>query len=67
MPEDGGLDDEQPISIGTDGSYTTKTRWAEGPYVWNKKGLLYDRYKYLVNAKDNGVDLLTEIGEGLTG
>ena len=33
VPDDGGLDDEQLISIGMDDSYSIKTRWAKAPYV----------------------------------
>ena len=28
-------------------------RWITAPYVWNKKGLLYDRYKHLAVEKDS--------------
>ena len=52
VPEDGGLDDEQLISIGMDNSYSIKTRWVKAPYVWNKKGILYQRYQRLVDMKD---------------
>ena len=53
VPEDGGLDDEQLISIGMDDGYSIKTRWAKAPYVWNKKGLLYKQYQYLAGLRDN--------------
>ena len=58
VPEDGGLADEELIGIGLDNVYTLKTRWAKAPYVWNKKGLLYNRYKHLAEAKDDKGDYL---------
>ena len=51
-PEDRGLSDGQLIDIGLDNDMTIKQRWVMAPYVWNKKGLLYNRYKYLAVAKD---------------
>ena len=58
VPDDGGLTDKELIDIGMDDSFSIKTRWVKAPYVWNKKGLLYQKYQRLVN-------LTSEDGEHL--
>ena len=33
VPEDGGLNDDELISIGLDWTHTIKTRWVAAPYI----------------------------------
>ena len=51
IPDDGGLKDDELIKLGL-ATMTIKQRWTEAPYVWNKKGIIYTHYRYLVEAKD---------------